>query len=141
MSSVFNLSDEEAVDKFRTINDKSILYFTATWCPPCKAIKPVYEKMSKDHPEVAFGKVDIDDNAEAAAKYEVSIESCCCACSFSVNQNDEYQYLTVLLRPILQISGVPTFILFDKEKVFNRFTGADQNQLEQSVSSLKVKEA
>ena len=60
---------------------------------------------------------------------------------FFSEPNNEYQYLTVLLRPILQISGVPTFILFDKEKVFNRFTGADQNQLEQSVSSLKVKEA
>jgi len=105
MSSVFNLSDEEAVEKFKTINDKSILYFTASWCPPCKVIKPVYERMSKDHPEVAFGKVDIDDNAEAAAKYE--------------------------------ISGVPTFILIHKENVFNRFTGADENQLEQSVSSLK----
>jgi len=34
-------------------------------------IKPIYESMAKDHPELSFGKVDIDDNAEAAAKYEV----------------------------------------------------------------------
>ena len=36
-------------------------------------IKPVYESMAKDHPEVSFGKVDVDDNAEAAAKYEVRL--------------------------------------------------------------------
>eukprot|EP00979_Chaetoceros_neogracilis_P013402 scaffold3818_cov260-Chaetoceros_neogracile.AAC.3 len=105
MSSVVTLSDEDAVEKFKTINEKSILYFTASWCPPCKMIKPIYESMAKDHPELSFGKVDIDDNAEAAAKYE--------------------------------ISGVPTFILIDKEKIFSRFSGADQNQLELSVSALK----
>ena len=54
------------------MNDKSILYFTATWCPPCKAIKPVYEKLAKEYPEVAFGKIDIDDNQETAAEFEVS---------------------------------------------------------------------
>ena len=31
MSSVINLSDLDATEKFRAINDKSILYFTATW--------------------------------------------------------------------------------------------------------------
>jgi len=68
-------------------------------------IKPIYENMAKENPEVAFGKVDIDDNAEAAAKYE--------------------------------ISGVPTFILFSKDDVHGRFTGADQNQLEKLVGDLK----
>ena len=29
--SVINLSDESAVEKFRQLNAKSILYFTATW--------------------------------------------------------------------------------------------------------------
>ena len=105
MSSVYNLSDDSAVTKFKSINDKSILYFTATWCPPCKMIKPIYENMAKENPEVAFGKVDIDDNAEAAAKYE--------------------------------ISGVPTFILFSKDDVHGRFTGADQSQLEKLVGDLK----
>ena len=72
MSSVVSLSDEDAVTKFRKIHPKSILYFTATWCPPCKAIGPVYEKMSIDHPNIAFGKVDVDNNQEAAAEFKVS---------------------------------------------------------------------
>ena len=66
------LSDNTAVQKFRQINDKSVLYFTATWCPPCKAISPKYEKMSDDYPEVAFGKVDVDENSDAAIDFEIS---------------------------------------------------------------------
>lgn len=71
MSSVITLSDGKAVETFRDTNNKNILYFTANWCPPCKAIKPVYESLSKDYPEVAFGKIDIDENPDAANDYEI----------------------------------------------------------------------
>lgn len=30
--SVIHLSDEAAVEKFHTVNNKSVLYFTANWC-------------------------------------------------------------------------------------------------------------
>jgi len=69
---VTTLSDEKAVEKFRTINAKSILYFTATWCPPCKIISPIYEKMSDEFSSIAFGKVDVDDNSDAALDFEIS---------------------------------------------------------------------
>lgn len=70
--SVINLSDESAIEKFRAINSKSVLYFTATWCPPCKAIAPIYEEMSKRYPDIAFGKVDVDENADASLDFEVN---------------------------------------------------------------------
>ena len=41
-------------------------------CPPCKAIKPVYEKLSDKFEGVAFGKIDIDDNQDAAMKYQIT---------------------------------------------------------------------
>ena len=41
-------------------------------CPPCKVIKPVYEEMSGKYPGVAFGKVDIDDNSDAAVEFKIS---------------------------------------------------------------------
>jgi thioredoxin 1 len=104
-SSVITLSDNEAVEKFTALNNKAILYFTATWCPPCKMIKPVYEKISSDHPEVKFGKVDVDDNQEASMNHE--------------------------------IQAVPTFIVFKDNGVIDRFSGADQKQLEGAVKKLK----
>lgn len=70
--SVITLSDEKAIEKFRMVNHKSVLYFTATWCPPCKAIAPVYEELSKKYPDVAFGKVDVDENSDAALDFEVN---------------------------------------------------------------------
>ena len=41
---------------------KQILYFTASWCPPCKMIAPIYASLAETYPAVAFGKIDIDDN-------------------------------------------------------------------------------
>jgi len=70
--SVINLSDQDAVDKFRQTNTKSLLYYTATWCGPCKQIKPIYEDMAKKYTQVAFGKVDVDDNPDAAIEAQIS---------------------------------------------------------------------
>lgn len=44
-----------------------ILYYTATWCPPCKAISPVYEKLSEKYQNIVFTKIDVDQLPEAAA--------------------------------------------------------------------------
>lgn len=70
--SVISLSDADAVDKFRTINEKSVMYFTASWCPPCKMISPVYDELSKKYPKVAFGKIDVDENQDAAMEFQIS---------------------------------------------------------------------
>mmetsp|Transcript_10886 Transcript_10886/g.15562 ORF Transcript_10886/g.15562 Transcript_10886/m.15562 type:complete len:129 (-) Transcript_10886:260-646(-) len=69
--SVITLSDADAVDKFRTINSKSVMYFTATWCPPCKMIAPIYTELATKYPDVAFGKVDVDENQEAAIEFQI----------------------------------------------------------------------
>ena len=41
-------------------------------CPPCKAIKPVYEQLSNEYGDIGFGKIDIDDNQDAAVEYQIS---------------------------------------------------------------------
>lgn len=41
-------------------------------CPPCKAIKPLYEKLSDKYEAVAFGKIDIDQNQDAAMEFQIS---------------------------------------------------------------------
>ena len=45
-----------------------VVDFTATWCGPCKAIGPVFEKMAGEVPDVIFVKVDVDENEETASK-------------------------------------------------------------------------
>lgn len=45
---------------------KTVLYYTASWCPPCKAIAPIFEKLSKEHKDITFVKIDVDALPEAA---------------------------------------------------------------------------
>ncbi|MFK3984659.1 thioredoxin [Micromonospora sp. NPDC050397] len=45
--------------------------FWADWCGPCKRFAPVYEKLSEQHPEITFGKVDTEAQQEIAAKFEI----------------------------------------------------------------------
>ena len=39
-----------------------VIAFTATWCPTCQKMKPVYETFESLYPELDFRKVDVDDN-------------------------------------------------------------------------------
>lgn len=42
-----------------------------TWCAPCKAIKPVLDKLSAEYTNVSFLAVDIDNNPDFARSMNV----------------------------------------------------------------------
>ncbi|RBP97479.1 thioredoxin [Bifidobacterium aemilianum] len=62
-----------AQDFEETINKNKLVFvdFWATWCGPCKAFGPVYEKASEENPDIVFAKVDIDQNQELATAAEI----------------------------------------------------------------------
>lgn len=50
--------------------------FNATWCGPCRMMKPILEAFAKMHKDVKVVGVDIDENEELAEKYGVSTIPC-----------------------------------------------------------------
>ena len=52
-------------------NDIVLIDFWADWCQPCKAFGPVYEKVSDNHPDVIFAKVDTEAQQEVAAQFGI----------------------------------------------------------------------
>ena len=45
--------------------------FTATWCPPCRAIVPELDKLASTHVGVEFVKIDVDENPDLAQQLGV----------------------------------------------------------------------
>ncbi|XP_061956050.1 TPR repeat-containing thioredoxin TDX-like isoform X2 [Populus nigra] len=50
----------------------AILYFTATWCGPCRMISPIFTSLAAKYPKVVFLKVDIDEARDVASSWNIS---------------------------------------------------------------------
>jgi len=58
---------EEVVSK----NNFVIVDYWAPWCGPCRSFAPVYEKVSEDHEDIVFAKVNTEDEQEIGAQFQI----------------------------------------------------------------------
>lgn len=50
-----------------------LMYFSASWCGPCKMMKPVIDNfINKNSDKVNLIKIDVDSNHKTAAAYRVN---------------------------------------------------------------------
>ena len=45
--------------------------FWAPWCGPCRVVHPVLEEMDNEREDLKVVSLNVDDNQQTAAKYEV----------------------------------------------------------------------
>jgi thioredoxin 1 len=50
---------------------KTILYFTADWCQPCKKVKPIVEELNRESFPGIFQVIDVDIEKEMAQTFEI----------------------------------------------------------------------
>ena len=62
-NNLFSVGDQDFEAKILKSAIPMIVDFTADWCPPCHAIAPVYERLSKEYQgKLGFASVDIDEH-------------------------------------------------------------------------------
>ena len=47
---------------------KKILYFSSTWCGPCKTLGPIMESLQG---QINYQKIDVDKDTSLTAKYSI----------------------------------------------------------------------
>lgn len=50
---------------------KTVYYFTADWCQPCKLTRPIVEELNKDQYVAKFQIIDSDSETELVKNFQV----------------------------------------------------------------------
>jgi thioredoxin len=58
-------------DEVVSNNDTVLVDFWASWCPPCRMFGPVFEASAEQHPDLAFAKVNTEEQFELAGTFGI----------------------------------------------------------------------
>lgn len=71
-SKVITVTSENFEKEVINCKKPVLIDFYANWCPPCKKLSPIVEKVANENSNIKFVKINIDDEEELANKYDIS---------------------------------------------------------------------
>eukprot|EP00461_Guttulinopsis_vulgaris_P002389 UN02390 len=104
---VHHLNDPENAQSFIAAQGPklTILKFSAEWCGPCRVMKPKFDEMSKEFPNVTFAGVDADEMN-------------------SVDINPAWPEITAL----------PTTLIIKNEKCIDKIVGMNLDAIKNAIA-------
>ena len=69
---LFLVSDQDFEERVLHSALPVIVDFTAEWCPPCRALAPIYARLSNTYQgRLSFAKMDTDENVVMPARFGI----------------------------------------------------------------------
>ncbi len=69
--SVVKINKENFEQEILHSEKKVLLDFYADWCGPCRMLGPIVDEIADEHPEYKVCKINVDEENELAAAYDV----------------------------------------------------------------------
>lgn len=63
---------KENFEQVKNSEKTVLLDFYADWCGPCRMVSPIVEEISEEYPQYFVGKINVDEEPQLAAEFEVA---------------------------------------------------------------------
>lgn len=66
-----NITKQNFQEEVMNSDKKVLIDFWASWCGPCRIVSPVIEEIAAERPDIKVCKVNVDEEQELAAAFQV----------------------------------------------------------------------